>query len=165
MKRLAWPLLEVVVVLSFSVLIGYLLGIPIIIALVVSLVVYVGMVVIDRLRDRLAKPKQKTDEGLKPGTYRVVCGQVDTVSPEAGNGKEHRVEVVLVVRPLEDGSAELQLVVIPKEWLLKGNLANSARVIAENHPSFCLRIEPDGTRVLFQETAEAVRLHELVFSP
>lgn len=103
--------------------------------------------------------------GLKSGTWSVVCGKVDTISPEAGNGREHRVRVVLTVRPMGDDSDEYHFLVIPKERLIKGNLANSARAITENYPSFCLRVESDGTRVLFQETAEAVRLHELVFSP
>lgn len=166
MKYGVWFFLAYIIgsfVVGFLVL--KLLGCPTGLALLIVTFMIIIWVVMGMSRDWRFKPSQQISQILVPGTYLVVCGKVDTVSPEAGNGKEHRVEVVLVVRPLGNSSAEPKLVIIPKERLIKGNLANSARAITENYPSFCLKVESDGTRVLFQETAEAVRLHELVFSP
>lgn len=97
---------------------------------------------------------------LKPGTYLVICGKVDTTPSE--EGVECQVNVVLSLRP--EGGDEYQQVVISKKRLVQGNLANSAQALDANYPPFDLVVEPDGSIRLFQETFEDIVLHKLVFS-
>jgi len=165
-KHLGWWLVQIVVTLVVSFIVGMWLGFPMKITLPLVIVVVFGLCVRDILRNHLVKPKQEIQHISCPGTYLVVSGQVDTISPEAGNGKEHRVNLVLVIRPIKNGSSQYESVILPKETLNQGSLTGVSRAIKDNHPPFRYEIRPDGSSYLFQELSQdGHKTYELTFNP
>lgn len=160
MKRFMWPLMEIVVSFVVGVLVVILLGAPVKLALLIAVVVLVLMVVSGRysLKDRLAKPGQKTDEGLAPGTWSVVGVIHDPVLVRGGSIER---DVVLVLRRLEAGSRERYLYVISDGLL--GDIYHPLRsALAKNGPKFCFLVEPDGqSAILYQDRSDGERLYEL----
>lgn len=108
----------------------------------------------------------KAGEIFASGIYLVVSGKVDTISPEAGNGEEHRINLVLVIRPIKNGSSEYRLIVLPKERINQGSLTGVSRAINDNHPPFRYEIRLDGSSYLFQELGQdGHKTYELTFNP
>lgn len=98
---------------------------------------------------------------LIPGSYLVISGRVETISPEVRNGINYRSEVVLVVRLIGNGVRRRQLLEIPKEKFVNGCLVLAVELINRNDPPFRLVLRDDGTASLFQELSDGHKACEL----